>query len=172
MKTVNIPIEPLTSRAFEPFGEVLQTTEAKVLSINQGTTKRFHNLAHVDVLEGDGKPLINIFEGQPRQIPIEIKLMERHPLGSQAFFPLQLFDYLILVADTPDTPKIQHLKAFRASGIQGVNYRKNTWHHPLLVLSPNHQFLVVDRGGPKTNLEEFFFDKSAARIYLDPRSQN
>ena len=45
-------------------------------------------------------------------------------------------------------------RAFRATGRQGINYARNTWHHPLLVLEAESRFLVVDRKGPGANLEE------------------
>ena len=42
-----------------------------------------------------------------------------------------------------------------------MNYARNVWHHPLLVLEPDHDFLVVDRGGAGENLEEVWFEESA-----------
>jgi len=47
---------------------------------------------------------------------------------------------------------------FSARGDQGVNYRRNVWHHPLMSLGKPSSFIVVDRDGPGNNLEEFFFD--------------
>jgi len=43
---------------------------------------------------------------------------------------------------------------FRAEGDQGVHYDKGTWHHFLLVLDPDSDFLVVDRAGPGDNCDE------------------
>jgi ureidoglycolate lyase len=45
-------------------------------------------------------------------------------------------------------------RAFLSSGSQGVNYRRNTWHHSLIALDGQSAFLVVDRGGPGENCEE------------------
>ena len=95
-------------------------------------------------------------------------MMERHPIGSQAFYPLQPHDYLIVVSDKMGSPTPGDLHAFRATGIQGVNYRKNIWHHPLLVIVPNHDFLVIDRGGPGENLEEYFFEETEGSAFLKP----
>ncbi|MGO6903908.1 ureidoglycolate lyase, partial [Rhizobium ruizarguesonis] len=47
---------------------------------------------------------------------------------------------------------------FLARGDQGVNYRRNVWHHPLMALEQASDFLVVDRDGPGNNLEEYFFE--------------
>jgi ureidoglycolate lyase len=99
-----------------------------------------------------GRPNVSIFTARPRPIPIEVRLMERHPLGSQLFAPMQDRPWLVLVcADPRDRASY---RAFRASGAQGVNYARNVWHHPLLVLEPG-LFLVVDRAGPGHNLEEY-----------------
>ncbi len=58
--------------------------------------------------------------------------MERHPLGSQAFVPLQDRPWLVVVCAAPDD--LASYRAFTATGLQGVNYARNVWHHPLLVL--------------------------------------
>jgi ureidoglycolate lyase len=82
--------------------------------------------------------------------------MERHPLGSQIFYPLQDEPWLVLVCTNPRDPA--SYRAFKASGRQGINYARNAWHHPLLVLKPQ-RFFVVDRKGPGNNLEELWLDK-------------
>ena len=163
---IDLDISPLHVSAFTRFGEVIETVGAEIHSINEGTTERYHDLAAVDVTENNGETLINIFRSQPRIHPIEIRMMERHPLGSQAFYPLHPHDYLIVVADSTGIPGPNDLHAYHAAGTQGINYRKNIWHHPLLVLVPNHDFLVIDRGGPGENLEEHYFteDQGLARL--------
>ncbi|MAI10927.1 MAG: ureidoglycolate lyase [Rhodospirillaceae bacterium TMED167] len=154
---LDLDIHPLTRETFAPFGDVITASGAETMSINEGTTQRFHNLAKVDVTDEDGGILLNIFRGQPRKRPIQIRMMECHPLGSQAFYPLQPHPYLIVAAKTDGPPTPTDLHAFRATGTQGINYAKSIWHHPLLVLEPNHDFMVVDRGGPGINLDEHWF---------------
>ena len=85
-------------------------------------------------------------------MPITVQMLERHPLGSQAFIPLQRQDYVVVVV--AKTPEASELRGFLARGEQGVNYRRNVWHHPLLALEDESRFLVIDRGGPGNNLEE------------------
>jgi ureidoglycolate lyase len=142
---------PLTKSAFAPFGEVIETGGAVPVAINQGFAERFNDLTNIDVESENGVAAISIFTARPRPLPIAIKLMERHPLGTQAFYPLQDQPWLVLVCHEPQDPGSYH--AFAASGRQGVNYARKTWHHPLLVLEDN-RFLVVDRKGPGKNLEE------------------
>ncbi len=153
----DLDIRPLPSDAFAPFGDVIETEGAEHFSINDGTTERYHNLTRVDVSAKNGETRVNIFRGQPRPPPIEIKLMERHPLESQAFIPLQPYDYLVVVAPVSDRVGPGEITAFRATGRQGVNYRRNIWHHPLLVLESDHEFVVIDRGGPEENYDACYF---------------
>jgi ureidoglycolate lyase len=147
--------EPLTKAAFAPFGEVVELEGARHYGINQGFAERYHDLAKVDTGHEGGETIVSVFVGEPRPLPIEITLMERHPISSQAFYPLQDQDWLVVVAADPLTP--QSLRAFRASGRQGVNYARNVWHFPLLVLAPASRFLIIDRKGPGKNLEEVWF---------------
>lgn len=155
-----LTIEPLTKQAFAPFGNVIETAGAQELSINEGTTTRFHDLAAVDVRRECGKPILSVFRATPRLQPILIRMVERHPLGSQAFYPLADQAWLVVVCNGVDAPDPATLRCFQASGAQGVNYLPGTWHHPLLVLQPQ-DFLVVDRDGPGDNLEEVWFEDKA-----------
>jgi len=145
-------VEPLTRAAFAPFGDVIEATGARrAYPINQGTTQRFHDLAEIDVDTNDGRPLISIFRAQPRTLPFEIRMLERHPLGSQAFVPLDpRLRYLVVVSEAADAMP----RAFLATNGQGVNYRRGCWHHPLLALDQISDFLVIDRGGPGENCDE------------------
>jgi ureidoglycolate lyase len=159
--TTRLRPEPLTREAFAPFGDVIETRGSRHFTINGGLAERFHDLARIDVAAEAGRPLLNIFRSQPRPSPLRLTLMERHPLASQAFFPLQNHDWLIVVAAGPDPCEASALRAFRATGRQGVNYARGTWHHPLIALVPDHEFVVVDRGGEGANLEEIFFPETA-----------
>ena len=151
MKTLQM--ERLTRDAFAPFGEVIEVDGARHFPINGGTTERFHDLAKVDVREHGGRTLINLFRAQPRALPVEIGMMERHPLGSQAFLPLAGASYLIVVAPAGEFEPTQ-MRAFWTEGWQGVNYAKGVWHHPLLALERVSDFVVVDRGGEQPNCDE------------------
>jgi ureidoglycolate lyase len=145
---------PLTAAEFAPFGDVIETEGREPRWINDGTCRRFDDLARVDVLESGGRPLISLFEAAPRPLPMRVRMLERHPLSSQAFFPLDERRFLIVVAADGPLPIGGRLRAFISSGLQGVNYRRNTWHHSLIALDRTCRFLVVDRGGPGDDCEE------------------
>jgi len=147
---IRLTQEPLTKEAFAPFGTVLETEGAKQIPINQGTTTRFHALAGVET-GADGTAILSVFRATRRPYPIAITMLERHPLGSQAFMPLSNHDWLVVVAERAEA---EALRCFRATGSQGVQYATNVWHHPLLVLQAEQDFFIVDRDGPGRNLEE------------------
>ena len=131
-----LPIRPLDKSAFAAFGDVIEIAGATEIPINQGTTIRYDSLAGVDVAAEGGVPHLSIFRSTRRSVPIEVHLMERHPLGSQAFMPLQAHDWLVVVAvgnKTGDAPNFSSLACFRARGDQGVSYHRGVWHHPLLI---------------------------------------
>ncbi|AKM32172.1 ureidoglycolate hydrolase [Pandoraea faecigallinarum] len=148
-----LKIERLTREAFAPFGDVIELAGAKHFAINGGTTERFHDLATVDLGPQGGRTLVNVFRGQPRQLPYEVKMLERHPLGSQAFIPLKTTPYLVVVAPAGELD-VSKMRAFVSEGWQGVNYAKGVWHHPLLALHEVSDFVVVDRGGEGHNCDE------------------
>jgi ureidoglycolate lyase len=145
--------KPLTSEAFIAFGDVIEANSgAKNFAINDGFTQRYHDLAKVDVTDHNGQPLINIFRSTPLTQPITIKMMERHPYGSQAFIPMGENPYLIVVAPAGAFEE-KKIEVFIARSNQGVNYHKGTWHHFCLALGSESDFLVIDRGGEGNNCD-------------------
>ena len=141
--------QPLTAEAFKPYGDVIEAgPAAQSFGVNGGDALRYHDLAKVDVWAGGGRPLISIFRAQPHALPLRLVMMERHPLGSQAFMPLGPHPFLVVVAFAGPAPEPAQLRCFVAAPGQGVNYARGTWHHPLLALEATCDFLVVDRGGP------------------------
>jgi ureidoglycolate lyase len=150
----------LTNDAFSAFGDVIEaSTESKNFPINAGFTQRYHDLAKVDVNDSNGHALINIFRSTPLAQPIAIKMMERHPYGSQAFIPMGSNSYLVVVAPAGEFD-VNNIEVFIANSNQGVNYHKGTWHHFCLALGSESDFLVVDRGGEGDNCDVLELDGS------------
>jgi ureidoglycolate lyase len=148
----------LTAEAFAPFGEVIEIDARASRWINDHTSRRFDDLAQIDVLEAGGRPLLSIFEATPRPLPLRARVLERHPISSQAFFPLEARPFLVVVAEDGPRPIAGRMHVYLSSGTQGVNYRRNTWHHSLVALERTSHFLVVDRGGPGENCQEVAVD--------------
>ena len=162
---LKVPVASLTRAAFAPFGDVIETEGSAHYTINQGHAERYQDLARIDVLEHGGKPLVSIFRATPWASPVRITSMERHPLSSQAFVPLTTTPFLVVVAAPTDTLRPEQLRAFVTNGRQGVNYARNVWHHALLALERQSDFLIVDRGGTEPNCDEVFFEQD--EIVLD-----
>lgn len=151
-----IATEPLTASAFAPFGQVIEAAPANRITINAGMTERYNDLARIELAGPDARPMISLFRGQPYKLPIAVPFLERHPLGSQAFYPLSNRPFLVTVAlDTEGTPGVP--RSFMTQPGQGVNLAINTWHAVLTPLDAVSDFLVVDRGGDGDNLEIFNF---------------
>lgn len=146
---------PLTAADFAPYGDVLDASGAPDKIINQGMCGRFHDRAKLD-FDADGRAGVSIFQAEPRALPMPLDMVERHPLGAQAFLPLSRDPFLVVVAPdedgTPGTPL-----AFVTAPGQGVNYHRNIWHGVLAPLRAPGLFAVVDRIGPGENLQEFHF---------------
>jgi ureidoglycolate lyase len=157
MATVTLTARPLTKDEFTPFGDVIETADSEHWTINQGFAERYHDLARIDVGAKGGRPLVNLFRAKARNFPMPVRLMERHPLASQAFVPLNPSPFLIIVARPGDAPRPEDLVAFVSAPGQGVNYARGVWHHPLIAIGGERDFLVVDRGGPEENYDEVVY---------------
>lgn len=149
-----IQIHPLTAEAFAPFGDVLDVAGAPDKMINAGKCGRYHDRAGLDF--SDGRAGISLFNAEPRSLPYELDLVERHPDGSQAFIPMSEHPFLVIVAPdeygVPGKPM-----AFMTAPGQAINFYRGTWHGVLTPLHAPGLFAVVDRIGEGTNLEEHFF---------------
>lgn len=154
METIELNVEPLTVKAFEAFGDVIEVNDTyRHFTINEGFSERYHDLAQLDLLQQGGRALVNIFRTKPKSFPIQIEQMESHPLSSQAFIPLGEEPYLVVVAPR-GTFNEEAIKVFLAQSNQGVNYHAGIWHHYSLALNKRSDFLVIDRGADDENCIE------------------
>ncbi len=150
--------QPLTRENFAPFGDVIDTNGDNHYPINEGKCERYHALARAEAGGPGGHVIINLFKGTPYAFPLTLSMVERHPFGSQAFILLSPRPFLVVVAhDGPDGPTTPI--AFVTAPGQGVNYRRNLWHGVLTPIGEPQDFVVVDRGGDGSNLEEFYFPR-------------
>jgi ureidoglycolate lyase len=149
--------QPLTADAFAPYGDVVAASgQASTITttINQGMGGRCSDLARVDVTADGGRAAISVICCIPESLPITLRLMERHPLGSQAFVPLNGQRYVVVVAPAGTPPARADLRAFLCRGDQGINYHRGTWHHPMLALDRACEFAEFHRAGPGANCDE------------------
>lgn len=150
--------EQLTSDVFSQFGDVIDARESDFFPINSGRTRRHHDLIDIQTFGHDSKPCVSIFVSQGISLPASLESLERHPLGSQAFVPLNRERFLIVVAPPGDTIAPDSVRAFVTDGRQGVNYHAGTWHAVHSVLGQEGEFLVIDRSGTGNNCDEYPLD--------------
>jgi len=148
--------KPLTAERFAPYGDVIAAGEGLRSAMNAARFERFDDLAAVDIdAKDDGHVRLSIARSRSATaLPYRFDLVERHPLGSQAFVPLGGFAFVVVVAPPAAGVEAEDLEAFVTNGRQGVNYRRGTWHMPLIALASGQEFLVVDRGGSAPNCDE------------------
>ena len=154
MPVNEIKLELLTPEAFAPFGDIIDAAGSPDMMINEGRCGRFHDLARLDFGDEPSRAGISIFRSEACTLPYVFNLMERHPLGSQAFIPMSADPFLEIVApDDAGVPGIP--RAFLTKPLQGVNLLRGTWHGVLTPLVDDAVFAVVDRIGGGGNLEEY-----------------
>jgi ureidoglycolate lyase len=150
--------EPLTAEGFAPFGEVIEAALDVSSAMNDARFERFDELCTIDI-EAGGRLAVSIASCRtPSALPLRVDRVERHPLGSQAFVPLQPCKMVVVVAPPGDVVDAADLRAFVTRPRQGFNYHRGTWHMPLIAFAADDQFLVIDRGGDEPNCEERTLD--------------
>ena len=149
---VIITPKKITKENFAKFGELITTGDIEPISINDGYAKRFDGIANLDTSKEHGETTISIFSAIKRTFPMNINMMEQHPLGSQAFIPMKETTFLSFVAPRADKPDLDKVEAFIIPPGLGINYKTGTWHFPL-ISTEDMNFLVVDRKGSGDNLK-------------------
>ena len=150
---MKIIIKPkkITNKNFKKFGEVISTKKIKPININNGYAKRFDNLCKINTSLKKGNTIMSIFSTRKRKFPMNIKMMEKHPLGSQAFIPMKETKFLVFVAPKGKKPNVKKMESFIIPKQTGINYKPGIWHFPL-ISTKNMNFLVIDRKGIGNNL--------------------
>ena len=142
---------PITKENFSKFGDMISTKNIKPLEINNGYAKRYNGIANLNTSNDKGETTISIFSALKRNFPMKIDMMEKHPLGSQAFIPMKETTFLTFVAPKGEKPNLEKIESFIVPKGKGVNYKAGVWHFPL-ISTEDMDFLVVDRRGSGDNL--------------------
>ena len=143
---------------FSSYGDLISTDDVDPMNINEGYAKRFDNLANLDTSKDSGKTIVSIFSALKRTFPMKIHMMEKHPLGTQAFIPMKETTFLAFVAPSGESPEIDKIQSFVIPPKRGINYKPGIWHFPL-ISTESLNFLVIDRKGSGDNLIIHKFEK-------------
>lgn len=161
-----ITVEPLSKDNFKPYGDVIELQKQPSFTINNGMADRHHALTQVQT-DTAGEAIISLIHSRQYSLPMQIKLVERHPLGSQAFIPLNNIPFIVVVASQEVTAEsAETVRAFKTNGQQGINYRAGVWHGLLATPYGETTFACIDRSGPGDNCEEIHFGEQQ-QIMLD-----
>lgn len=147
----DLEVRPLTAAAFAPFGDVVEFNGNDFFPINNGMADRYHALADVELAGDQPRAIISLVASRKFDMPRRVDHLEHHPLGSQAFLPLDSTPFIVVVCPAAEQPDLGQLQAFVTDGRQGINYRIGTWHHVLLTPYAPMNFICVDRAGPGNN---------------------
>jgi ureidoglycolate lyase len=156
MSGITISALPITPERFEPYGDVIFASADTKTAMNDARFERFSRLADVDA-QGQNASISIARCKMPTTLPYRFDLVERHPLGSQAFMPLSYFRFFVVVAPAAASVEPEDLRAFVTNGSQGVNYHRGVWHMPMIALESGQEFLIVERGADGGNCDEHYF---------------
>ena len=152
MKTLTV--EPLTRQAFAPFGDVIEMHGITPQPMNRGMAERYDALGRVEILGEQAQGVISLVHSRQYQPPHRVDLVERHPLGSQAFIPFERTPFIVIVGPPGESIDSDSLRAFKTNGSQGINYHPGVWHGPLFTPYAEMSFVCVDRAGEGHNCDE------------------
>jgi ureidoglycolate lyase len=157
--TITLKPEPLTSERFALYGDVIETSIDRTAAMNAERFQRFDDLCNVD-MKDDGRVAISIARCRvATSLPLRIDMVERHPLGSQAFVPLTPCRIVVVVAPPEESVDASDLRAFVSNGRQGINYHRGTWHMPLIAFDAGREFLIIDRAADIPNCDTHDLDE-------------
>ena len=94
---MKIKIQPkkINKTNFSKFGQIIDTSKKKYFRINNGYAKRYDNLGKINTSLNKGRTIVSIFSAKKRKFPMKVDMMEKHPLGSQAFIPMKECTFLV-----------------------------------------------------------------------------
>ena len=157
--TITLVPKPLTSERFAPFGDVIESVVDRTAIMNAERFERFDDLCRLDMSD-DGRVAVSIARCRvATALPYRLDMVERHPLGSQAFVPLGPSRMIVVVAPPEESVEASDLCAFVTNGRQGINYHRGTWHMPLIAFESGQEFLIIDRAADKPNCDMHSLDE-------------
>ena len=146
-----IVAQPLERSAFEAFGTVIDTSATLPEAINEGTARRYPDLARLDLRGGDA--IVGIYVAGARTFPLRLAALERHREAAQVFIPLGLQRFVVVVAPGEAAPDWERVSAFVTGPGQGVSVKRGCWHHGLVALNDGDRFAVIEGANYRADTE-------------------
>ena len=123
LKVVKVAVEPLTTEAFAPFGEIISSFE-------------------------EARPVVVKGGLRHKEIPVSSSVRRQahfafHTDAGQAFFPGRGNPSVFMVAPVSDTIRPGDIRAFRSDGSIGVCLGVRVWHTVPIALEGEEVFQSV-----------------------------
>jgi ureidoglycolate lyase len=162
--TIELVAKPLTKERFAPYGDVVESVIDRSAAMNAARFERVDDLCKIEMSDG-GRVAVSIARCRvATSLPLRIDMVERHPLGSQAFVPLTPCKMIVVVAPPEESVEAADLEAFVSNGRQGINYHRGTWHMPLIAFDAGQEFLIIDRAADQPNCDEHTLDEAVMLV--------
>lgn len=149
---------PLEAATFAPFGFVIQVDGRAGRRVNQDRALRLDGFGVLRHEAPANKPIVSLYAIDASKLPLDIALVERHPLSSQLFVPMQACRALVVVAPSGNDgmPGVDHVRAFLSQPGQAICYHPGTWHAPLFAIDEAAAFtMMMWESGTARDCEEF-----------------
>jgi len=144
--SVEIAARPLTQAEYARYGNVLSAGRDDVAAVaaNLGTAQKRNRLAPLSNARPHAEANVSVFRCSPiLERPVPLRLLEKHPLSTQMFVPMNARRYLVVVAEGGEAADLSTLAAFLAVGPQAITYHPGIWHHPMIALDDVVDFVCV-----------------------------
>ena len=156
---MNLNIKTITKDNFALYGDLITIRDKSSEDINQNTTQSFFDLANIEILGEDNNVRLNIFNTKKRIFPLNIDMLEMHPLSSQVFLPMNKTDFIVLVASIDPKPDLNKIECFKISNGDGINFKSCVWHFPLISIQ-DAKFITIDKKDAEKNIEIYKFTEN------------
>jgi len=156
---MNLETKKITKENFSLYGNLITIRDKRSEDINNNTTKSFFDLADIEILGDDNHARLNIFNAKKRVFPINIDMLEMHPLSSQVFLPMNITDFIVLVSPVNAKPNLNKIECFKVSNGDGINFKSSVWHFPLISIQ-DAKFITIDKKDEQNNIEIYKFAKN------------
>lgn len=166
--------EAITEARYAPYGDLVRAGDAsRARAANHGTAAAWDALATLVNRRGEAaRATASLFRCAPhRDALLPLRWLERHPASTQMFVPMRADRYLVVVARGGDEPDLATIAAFVVEGAQAITYAPGIWHHPMVALDREADFVnVVFGDGTDADCDERSFDVAPLEIQIPARS--
>jgi ureidoglycolate lyase len=169
----SIRAEAIDPARYAPYGSVVSARAVEdARSANHGTALAWDALATLMNLRGEGaRATASLFRCRAfTDEVLDVRLLERHPESTQMFVPMRASRFLLVVALGGEEPDLSTLSAFVVEGPQAITYAPGVWHHPMVALDSEADFVnLLFTDGTEGDCDERGFEDEIAEIRIPAR---